>query len=114
MFYATSVQVVTTGNEVIAVTRSGMFYYFGDYNSGAIHAEGFDEDGDPITLDVPINSASLVEQFLYKYDPNADPWYATPGPDVDLVFRAELALGGSTLHFLLVVKNGEVVFPRTP
>jgi hypothetical protein len=55
-----------------------------------------------------MKSGSLIEQ--YRVANADDPWYTEPGPDLDLVFNAELVLGGSTIHFRLIVKNGKVKF----
>jgi hypothetical protein len=119
-FNAAYVKIETTGREVVAIDQSLMYYYFGEYNSGTISVWGempkFNKKGNPKTscdFTIPMNSASLVEQFKLGGPLTTDPFHVKAPDDTSLIFKAKLATDVGTVNFMLIIQKGIVTFAGT-
>jgi hypothetical protein len=121
VFNAAYVKIETTGREVVAIDQSLMYYYFGEYNSGTISVWGqmpkFNKKGNPKTpcdFTIPMNSASLIEQFQLDGPLTTDPFHVKAPDDTSLIFRARLAPDGfGIINFMLIIQEGIVTFAGT-
>jgi len=121
-FDAAYVKIDTTGREIVVITDFLMYYYFGEYNPGFIYVwekmPKFDKNGNPkkpYDFILPMNSASLIEQFQLDGPLTTDPFHVKAPDDTSLIFNTELAPEGlGTVNFRLVIQRGNVIFAGIP
>lgn len=109
------VEVETCGTELIVITQSGKYSYFGTYGSGTINVwSQIDQNGVPIgnPVEIPMSSGMLIERFTMDGPiPPEDPNQVHPGEDLDLFFKVTIAPEGvQPYNFALIIKKGEIVF----
>lgn len=109
------VEIETSGSELIAITKSGRYFYFGVYGPGTIYVwSELDEYGEPVgnPVEIPMNSGMLIESFTMDGPiPPDDPNQVPPGEDLNLFFQATIAPEGvDPYDFGLTIINGEIVF----
>ncbi len=108
-FYAAFVKIETSGNEVAIITQQKKYIYFGNYGYGTIYAwDTFGATGTPVVI--PMQSATLTEQFTLKGPLPENPFNVSPTKDVDLLFQAKLGTSTNTFNFVLLILNGEIVW----
>lgn len=108
-FYAAYVEIKTSGTELVIITKEMKYYYFGNYGKGKVYAwNSIDASGIPVKI--PMQSATLTEQFTLKGSLPENPFVVSPTEDVDLYFQAKLGTPNNTFTFVLVIWDGEIVW----